>query len=130
MRERIVPEYLAGERGPTEHGRRSPVPRPSGGRDGREGTNLGPGAPRGLLLRLLRGSGYLGPLPGLFFVVLGGACGAAAGVIVFVTRGTSEAWLGGFEALALGIAAGVLLAFGIRRQRSGGDPARGSGPNL
>ena len=70
------------------------------------------------MLRILRQAGVLGPLPWVFFAVVGGALLGAAAVIFLETSGGPLAFVGEIESLAL-LGGGVgLVAYGaVRRGR-------------
>ncbi len=69
------------------------------------------------MLRYVLMGGARGPVPPLFFLVLGGSLLAAAGTVVLLSLGSPFAWVGGIEGGVLGLAGLVLLGWGLWRRR-------------
>jgi hypothetical protein len=68
------------------------------------------------MIRILTSGGPRVPLPRTLFLVLGGACLAAALGVGFASERSPYWTFGLWEALGLAVAGGVLLAVGFRRR--------------
>jgi hypothetical protein len=67
--------------------------------------------------------GRWGPVPAEAFLALGGACLAAAVLLVVVSAGAPLAFVGWIEGGILGAAGATVLAVGLHRRRKPPPPA-------